>query len=290
MNIRSLTRGDGAVIGAAVLLLIASFLPFYSIEHCTESGCSPNSWHLAMMPLLPTVHLAALAVAALVFLARTAQPEDRKVLGLGLRQWGVALAVFVGWSTVWSLFAQLWYEPKGAGDLSSLNSQTDLGIGAWLTLVLGLAVAVLTVLSERTPALRAALLGAPKPAQPQGYAQPYAPAPGQPGGGYGYPGGQQAGYGGQPQQPGSPMSGPSPVPAQAGPATGQTGGGEFAPFWFAVPVARPLYAEDGSPNPVAELTPGTWYLAVDQRGAALVAQTQDGRRGVLQDTTGIQRG
>ncbi|MEU8354331.1 hypothetical protein AB0C60_34955, partial [Streptomyces sp. NPDC048845] len=59
---------------------------------------------------------------------------------------------------------------------------------------------------------------------------------------------------------------------------------------FAVPVARPLFAEDGSPNPVAELAPGTWYLAVEQRGQALVAQTQDGRRGVLQDTSGIQRG
>ncbi len=57
-----------------------------------------------------------------------------------------------------------------------------------------------------------------------------------------------------------------------------------------MPVARPLYAEDGSGTPVADLAPGTWYLAVEQRGAALVAQTQDGRRGVLQDTTGIQRG
>jgi hypothetical protein len=57
-----------------------------------------------------------------------------------------------------------------------------------------------------------------------------------------------------------------------------------------VPVPRPLYAEDGSQTPIAELAPGTWYLAVEQRGPALVAQTQDGRRGVLQDTSGIQRG
>ncbi len=57
-----------------------------------------------------------------------------------------------------------------------------------------------------------------------------------------------------------------------------------------MPVARPLYGEDGAPTPIAELAPGTWYLAVDQRGQALIAQTQDGRRGVLQDTTGIQRG
>ncbi len=58
-----------------------------------------------------------------------------------------------------------------------------------------------------------------------------------------------------------------------------------------MPVARPLFPEDGSPTPIAELAPGTWYLAVDQRGpATLIAQTQDGRRGVLNDTSGIQRG
>jgi hypothetical protein len=65
---------------------------------------------------------------------------------------------------------------------------------------------------------------------------------------------------------------------------------DFSPFWFAVPVPRPLFPEDGSPTPIAELAPGTWYLAVEQRGPGLVAQTQDGRRGVLQDTSGIQRG
>ncbi|MYX21120.1 hypothetical protein GTY77_13775, partial [Streptomyces sp. SID8380] len=79
-----------------------------------------------------------------------------------------------------------------------------------------------------------------------------------------------------------PPAGATPPPA-AQPA-------EFAPFWFAVPVPRPIYGEDGTPTPIAELTPGTWYLAVDQRGQDLVAQTQDGKRGVLRDTTGIQRG
>ena len=78
--------------------------------------------------------------------------------------------------------------------------------------------------------------------------------------------------------------------AQAPQAQAPQGSGDFSPFWFAVPVARPLYGEDGSPSPIAELAPGTWYLAVEQRGPGLIAQTQDGRRGVLQDTTGIQRG
>ncbi|MBT2507767.1 caspase family protein [Streptomyces sp. ISL-98] len=65
---------------------------------------------------------------------------------------------------------------------------------------------------------------------------------------------------------------------------------EFTLFWFAVPVPRPLMGEDGSLTPVAELVPGTWYLAVEQRGNAILAQTQDGLRGFLLDTHGIQRG
>ncbi|MGW0814285.1 caspase family protein [Streptomyces viridiviolaceus] len=66
---------------------------------------------------------------------------------------------------------------------------------------------------------------------------------------------------------------------------------DFEPFWFAVPVPRPIVSENGSSlTPIAELTVGCWYLAVARRGEALVAQTQDGRRGLLLDTTGIQKG
>ncbi|MEV8352398.1 hypothetical protein ACFVTT_04375 [Streptomyces niveus] len=64
----------------------------------------------------------------------------------------------------------------------------------------------------------------------------------------------------------------------------------FEPFWFAVPVSRPLMGEDGSMKAVANLTPGTWYLAIERRGDALVAQAADRKRGLLLDTTGIQRG
>ena len=44
MNIRSLTRGDGVVIGAAVLLLIASFLDIYSFEGAPDSAEIPSLW------------------------------------------------------------------------------------------------------------------------------------------------------------------------------------------------------------------------------------------------------
>ncbi|MGP4001231.1 hypothetical protein [Streptomyces sp. 8N706] len=276
MNIRSLTRGDGVVIGAAVLLFIASFLDFYSVdcsgEFCNDSGV-PSAWDSKLFPVLPSIFLAGFIAAGLIVGARF-QPAARKLAGLGLDQWGVALAVFAAWTALWTLIGGL---------------DVDKGVGQILGVVGALALAAGAVLSTRIPALQVPLLGAPRPQAPS----PYGAQPNQ---GYGYPGQQGAPspYGAQPGQPGGqqPFGGqPQPGPA-AGPHGGQPGpaGGDFAPFWFAVPVARPLYSEDGSPSPIAELAPGTWYLAVDQRGPALIAQTQDGRRGVLQDTTGIQRG
>ncbi|MBN3928157.1 hypothetical protein IQ279_00615 [Streptomyces verrucosisporus] len=307
MNIRSLTRSDGAVVGAAVLLFIASFLAFFKADDCTEN-CTVSSWDPALFPLLPTVTLAALIAAALLVLGRV-MPGERKVAGLGLDQWGTALAVFVGWAALWSMFATIAPDPEGL----DLNRNIDLGAGAWLTLIGGLLLAAFAVLGNTVGALKAPLLPAPSPQAPNpygpgpqagGYGYPGAqlgqpmqgqPMQGQPQGGYGYPGGPQPGQPAQGQpmqgQPQGGYGGGQPAQQQAAPA----GGGapadpNFQPFWFAVPVARPLYGEDGSPTPVAELAPGTWYLAVEQRGQALVAQTQDGRRGVLRDTSGIQRG
>ncbi|MFJ4406041.1 hypothetical protein [Streptomyces sp. NPDC088910] len=279
MNIRSLTRGDGAVIGAAVLLLIASFLPFFSFKSPFNGAeSSRNLWHSDYFPILPSVTLAALIAAAAVVLARTGPLVGRQILGLSLEQWAVAISLFVGWTALW---ATLFDNPDGV----------DKGAGNWLTLLFGVVIAVAAPLSNRLPALKAPLLGAPRPAaQPYGLGpgqQPYAAGP--PQAGYGYPGGAQSvetpyGQPQQAQQPyGAQQSAPQPAAAQ-GPSS------DFTAFWFAVPVPRPLFAEDNPGAQIAELTPGTWYLAVDQRGSALIAQTQDGRRGVLQDSSGIQRG
>lgn len=278
MNIRSLTRGDGAVIGAAVLLLIASFLPFFSYTGITGED-SVSAWDSALFPMLPTVHLAAL-IAAGLFAAARLQPQAPKVLGLSLEQWGIALAVFVGWSALWSTFSSLL---PNSGDV---GVQIGMGAGAWLTLLFGLSLAVAAVLSQTLPALKAPLLPEPS-AQPGGGSYGYPGRPQQEGWGYQPAAGSSTdSYGGQPQ--------PQTYGGNQAPQSGQSGqqppAGDFAAFWFAVPVTRPLYAEDGSATQIAELNPGTWYLAVDQRGPALIAQTQDGRRGVLQDASGIQRG
>ncbi|MFD5424401.1 hypothetical protein [Streptomyces sp. NPDC127084] len=282
MNIRSLSRGDGVVIGAAVLLFIASFL---NTSECSGTACDvvPNAWGAAYF-LGWGAFFLGIAGAALIVVSRLLpQSQPRKVAGLDLAQAGTVLTI----ATAWQLLMWMFEVPSAGGALI-------------LGLIASLVLAGAAVASPLVPALKLPLLPAPRPAAPQpygaqpqaGYGYPGGPGglggPGAPigsdqGGGYGYPGAQaqqspqhQQMYGGaQPQ----PQQDAAPAPA-----------GDFAPFWFAVPVARPLYAEDGSPVPIAELAPGTWYLAVEQRGQALVAQTQDGRRGVLQDTTGIQRG
>ncbi|MGZ3115222.1 hypothetical protein [Streptomyces sp. H62] len=284
MNIRSLTRGDGVVIGAAVLLFIASFLDIYSIDGASDSADIPSLWGSG--PVVLGVVLAGIIGAALVVVAR-ALPQPKKVAGLDLGQFGVAFTVFAAWCALGNIF-----DPAGAFDGDGgFIGDLGAGLGLILALIATLVMAAAAVATPLVPALKGALIPAPRPAAPQPYG-------GQPQGGYGYPGAQQQPYGGQPGQPGQPgpsfggqpqpgqpqPQSPQPQQAQAQPA------GDFSPFWFAVPVPRPLFAEDGSPTPIAELAPGTWYLAVEQRGANLVAQTQDGRRGVLQDTSGIQRG
>ncbi|MEU7068761.1 DUF5336 domain-containing protein [Streptomyces narbonensis] len=292
MNIRSLTRGDGVLIGAAVVLLIASFLGVAGCDGpdaLCEQYETPNSWEVSYLGW--GAFFLGIAGAALVVASR-ALPQQRKVAGLELGQVGAAFTIAAAWNLLMWIF-----------------EATNAGAGLILGLIASLVLAGAAVAGPLVPALKAPLVGAPSPQTPQ----PYGMQPGQPGqpgvpGGYGYPGAQQQFGAGAPQDPshgagqpfgaqGAPQphapqphapepqaAAPAPQPQAAQPA------GDFAPFWFAVPVARPLYAEDGSQAPIAELAPGTWYLAVEQRGPALVAQTQDGRRGVLQDTTGIQRG
>ncbi|MDG9716023.1 DUF5336 domain-containing protein [Streptomyces sp. DH24] len=246
------------VIGAAVLLFIASFLDLYTVKGYSLDATAWDNLGTGL-----GLYVGGVIGAALIVVNRCL-PQPRKVAGLDLGTVGAAFTVLVAWSLFWMLV--------DVGEGASAAAGLILGFIAALVLA-GAAVA-----TPLLPALQGGLVPAPRPAAPQPYGV-------QPQGGYGYPGAQQPAFGGQPQQgqpqPGQPYGG-QPQPGQ--PA------GDFSPFWFAVPVPRPLFPEDGSPTPIAELAPGTWYLAVEQRGQALVAQTQDGRRGVLQDTSGIQRG
>ncbi|WP_199553021.1 hypothetical protein [Streptomyces sp. N35] len=280
MNFRSLTRGDGVVIAAAVLLFIASFLGTFD----DEGDDAPTAWDDGN--LLLSMYLIGIIGALLIAVGRAQQPA-RKVAGLDLSQIGVAFTIVSALSALFKMFDLPGYLDAAEG---FPTDQIDAGTGMILGLIAALVLAGAAIATNMVPALKAPLMGAPRPAAPQYGGQP-------PQGGYGYPGAQQgqpqAPYGQQPSQGGYPQQGqPGAAPTQPGPqqAAAPAAQGDFSPFWFAVPVPRPLYGEDGNPTPIAELAPGTWYLAVEQRGPGLIAQTQDGRRGVLQDTTGIQRG
>ncbi|MZE78231.1 hypothetical protein GTY57_14805, partial [Streptomyces sp. SID5475] len=131
MNIRSLTRGDGVVIGAAVLLFIASFLNYYSVdcegEFCDQVKDLPNAWDVdRLLLVLPAVFLLGLIATGLLIAGRF-QPQGRKVLGLSLGEWGTGLALAAAWNSVWGLIVT----PDGV----------SVGLGAILALLGGLALA-----------------------------------------------------------------------------------------------------------------------------------------------------
>ncbi|MGW5348598.1 DUF5336 domain-containing protein, partial [Streptomyces sp. NPDC004050] len=194
MNIRSLTRGDGVVIGAAVLLFIASFLDFYS-----ATGLDlPSVWDTDVYRLaLPSVFLLGFIAAGLIVGGRFL-PESRKLAGLPLSAWGTVLAVSAAWSSLWSLITS----PSGA----------DLGAGCIIAFLATLVLAGVAVAGAKVPALAGPLVPESRPTAPT----PFGGGQPQPGG-YGYPGAQQQpGYGTTPQ-PGPAEGGPPP-PAPPGAA------------------------------------------------------------------------
>ncbi|GAT83576.1 membrane protein [Streptomyces sp. F-3] len=243
------------MIGAAVLLFIASFLKLYSATGFLR--LDQNAWDHLGTGL--GIYMGGVIGAVLIVVNRCL-PQPRKVAGLDLGTVGTAFTILAAWSLFWTLVGV----PDGV----------EAAAGLILGFIAALLMAAAAVATPLVPALQGTLIPAPKPIAPQPYGA-------QPPGGYGYPGAQPQPYGGQPQ----PFGGTQPQQDQQNPSTGT-----FSPFWFAVPAPRPLFAEDGSPTPIAELSPGVWYLAVEQRGQGLLTEMQDGRRGVLQDTSNIQRG
>ena len=390
MNPRTVTRGDAALAAAALLLLISSFLPYYSADCGSTGSCTANAWHGSFFPLLPAVFFLGVIGAALVLVGRLV-PQAPKVAGIELAHWGTVLTVASLWSSLWSLF-------------STPSPLLSHSFGAYLGFLFALLTAGAAVATPLLPALATPLTAAsptapqqmtgpggyptygqpgqpgqpgqqpyqPQPAQQfhhgqpvqqaqpgQPFSGPVVPAPGpnpaqpaqpyqQQPSGYGYP---------QPAAAAAPAPAPSPAPAPApaptpaatpqdappreredsatalltpvvkpqssaaaeeqaaaeaqaaaspaqshnlekgaaqpepAPVAENPGAPAFAPFWFAVPAPRSLAPEGDSDGPtVGELVPGTWYLAIAQRGDALLTQTQEGKRGLLSDTSGIQRG
>ena len=270
VNIRSLTRGDGVVIGAAVVLFIASFLDYFDYgqhqRRRTEllgfASARDRCLHgrVSSVPHSSCCHVRSRS--------RARSPVSTSASSVSRHRCSPHGACF------WTII-DLGQIDAGAGLILGLHRHPGAGRGRG-RLPAGSGpqgpAGGRPEAAGRAPAVR-------WPAEP-GLRLPGRPAAAL----RRQPQGQAPAFGGQPQ-----AGQPDPQQAQA-PAQQAAPAGDFTPFWFAVPVARPLYGEDGSPSPIAELAPGTWYLAVEQSGSGLIAQTQDGRRGVLQDTTGIQRG
>lgn len=143
------------VIGAAVLLFIASFLDTFG---CSGSNCGnvPTAWDNGS--LLLGVYLAGIIGAALVVISR-ALPQPPKVIGLDLGQLGVALTVFTAWSALGAIF-----DPAGSLDIGS--SSVDAGTGLILGFIAALVLAAGAICSLIVPVFKAPLIGAPRPAGP----------------------------------------------------------------------------------------------------------------------------
>ncbi|WP_442804595.1 DUF5336 domain-containing protein, partial [Streptomyces luteogriseus] len=155
MNIRSLTRGDGVVIGAAVLLLIASFLDLYSFDNVPDSVDLPMLWGSG--PVVFSVVLAGIIGAALVVVSR-GLPQAPKIAGIELGQFGAAFTVFAAWSALGNIF-----DVTGGYD-NIEGSNEDLlpspGIGLILALIATLLMAAAAIATPLVPALKAALVPA----------------------------------------------------------------------------------------------------------------------------------
>ncbi|MFJ8041275.1 hypothetical protein ACIRBX_12295 [Kitasatospora sp. NPDC096147] len=256
--------------------------------------------------------------------------NGRQILGLRLDQWGTSLSFAALWSGLWALAGGGEGVSSGLGAWLSVVALLVLaGATAAGPLVPALKAPLLAD-KPATPAAPASPFapgGSFQPGQPGQAGQPGAPfgydqaqgqaagqpQPGQPlhggglpgysaqqqpqPGGYGYPTPGGAGTTAplpdpashqEPTQVQPAVTAPLPNPAAATPAPPAA---DFAPFWFAVPAPRRLTPKENPAGPpVGELLPGTWYLAVEQRGTALVAQLQDGSHGLLSDVSGIQRG
>ncbi len=257
MDIRALSRADAAAVAAALTLVAASFLTFYSVEACQDRAgvvCSATAWKDTMLPVLLTLHAVGAVAGALVLVSVYA-PGRVSLLGLEVSQWATGCAFFSAWSAIGPLF--------GGGE------EAGLDVGAVLSTGSAVALAAAVGARGRVPALDLPLMAAtaadPRPKSPRPVPAPHNP----------YATGSDPV---RPPAPSAPVAWPS----------DQTHA--FAPFWFSVPESRVLLAEhtaDGTPQ--AELYPGVWYLAAGQVGAALIVETPDQRRGRLEAVSGIRR-
>jgi hypothetical protein len=129
------TPATWVILGGAVVMLLGSFLDFYDAP---VSSFSFNAWDgdLGFFPVSLIPVLCALAMAlhvALTTFADVKLPE--RVVGLGWNQVHLALGFQAGLMMIFWLF--------------SSKFGYDIGIGFWLMLISGIALAVGAVLRQQ---------------------------------------------------------------------------------------------------------------------------------------------
>lgn len=129
------TPGELVGIGAGVVLLIGSFLPFYSIDASGFRSEDWNAWSndLNLFPLATLAVLLGVATAARIAVARFASPPDAPWMRWG--DYDLVLGLLVTLTVVAYFFRDL--------------GVPDLGIGAWLLLIGAVALLVSAVLRNR---------------------------------------------------------------------------------------------------------------------------------------------
>jgi hypothetical protein len=211
---------DWGILGAALLTLIFSFLPYYTLRISGITGFpggsgNINGWHgLTWIP--PMAALAILTLLGLaLFVPSVKLPVPTRLVILVL--WAVSLlTILIG--LVWVPIST-----SGFGNIFHKGH----GIGYWLSAIVVIAGGVLSFLRLKAP-------GGSLPWENRGH--PGAPlAPG------GYP---QAAPGAYPPPPGAPQAPGGYPPAPAGPPPAAPGG-------YPPPPSAPPQAPGGYPPPPA---------------------------------------
>jgi hypothetical protein len=129
------TPGELVGIGAGVVLLVGSFLPFYSLDVAGFRSEDLSAWSndLNLFPLTTLVVLLGVATAARLAVARFGSAPDAAWMRWG--EYDLVLGVLAAITVLAYMFRDL--------------GPYDSGIGAWLVLVGALALAVSAVMRNR---------------------------------------------------------------------------------------------------------------------------------------------
>jgi hypothetical protein len=138
MRSRILTPGDIVILGAGVLMLVGSFLPFYKAETAAFFAISTQSWNAwstaenqLLFPIATLVVLFGIAMAAHVALTTFSVDLPRRPLGFTWDQ----IHLVLGFHATIIMFAFLLRDP-------TFPASIERSIGMWLMLLAAIGLLV----------------------------------------------------------------------------------------------------------------------------------------------------